>query len=380
MPYRRLSSFYFFHFAVLGALVPFWGLYLKDRGHDPLAIGELMAILMATKIIAPNLWGWIADHTGARLPIVRLASLLSLLTFSGIFAVEGFWGIALVMMLFSFFWNASLPQVEVITFNHLGSRTHHYATTRLWGSVGFVITVSALGVAVEWAGSGIIPGVVLALYAGLWLSSLLIPSPGRDPSRQSPSSLVGLVRKPEIAAFLVACFLMQASHGAYYAFYTIYLREAGYSNVTVGVLWAWGVSAEVLVFWYMHRLLERFSARRILLVSFGLAVLRWLLTGGFADSPTIQFLAQTLHAATFGAYHAAAIYLVHGYFSGRTQGRGQALYSSLSFGGGGAVGSFLGGLIWSWTGGASTFLLSAPIAGLGWLVVRGWVDKHESSA
>ncbi len=377
MPYWRLSSFYFFYFAAVGTLLPFWGPYLKDRGFTPLAIGELMAILMATKILAPNLWGWIADRTGARLSIVRLASLLSLLTFSGMFAVDGFRGIALVMALFSFFWNASLPQIEAITFEHLGSRARHYAGIRLWGSIGFIITVLALGALVERTGTHIIPGLVLMLYTGIWLSSLAIPNSGRPPPERSSSPLSSLVRKPEVAALLVTCFLMQASHGAFYAFYSIYLTETGYSSTAIGSLWAWGVGLEVVVFWRMHRLLERLGARRVLLISLGLAVLRWLLTGGFAADPALQFFAQSLHAATFGAFHAAAIHLVHHYFTGRTQGRGQALYSSLSFGAGGAVGSLLSGLLWGAAGAGLTFALSALAAGLGWLVVWGWVDKER---
>jgi len=377
MPYWRLASFYFFYFAALGALIPFWGLYLKDCGFTPLAIGELMAIFMATKIVAPNLWGWIADRTETRLSMVRLASLATLLAFSGIFAVEGFWGIALVMALFGFFWNASLPQIEVVTLNHLGPQAHHYATIRLWGSIGFIIAVPALGTTVEQTGTHIIPKLVLMLYAGIWLSSLAIPDPGRPPVEQSSGSLSSLVRKPEIAAFLTACFLMQLSHGTFYVFYSLYLDEAGYSGTVVGALWAWGVILEVLVFWHMHRLLARFGARRVLLVSLGLAVLRWLLIGGFAANPLLQLFAQTLHAATFGAFHAAAIHLVHHYFSGRTQGRGQALYSSLSFGAGVAVGSLLSGVLWDRVDAGFTFILSAPAAGLGWLAVWGWVDKEQ---
>ena len=61
-----------------------------------------MAVIMVTKLIAPNIWGWIGDHTGHRMPIVRLASLLSLACFLGVFIADGFWPFALVMMLFSF--------------------------------------------------------------------------------------------------------------------------------------------------------------------------------------------------------------------------------------------------------------------------------------
>jgi len=71
LPYWRLSSFYFFFFAVLGALLPYWSLYLKSLGFRPLQVGALFAVMMATKIVAPNLWGWLGDRSGRRMAIVR---------------------------------------------------------------------------------------------------------------------------------------------------------------------------------------------------------------------------------------------------------------------------------------------------------------------
>ena len=105
MPYWRLSSFYLFYFASLGALLPYWALYLDSLGFAPAAIGELMAALMATKIVAPNLWGWIADHTGRHMPVVRLASLVSMIAFAGVFLGDSYPWLMLVMLVFSFFWN-----------------------------------------------------------------------------------------------------------------------------------------------------------------------------------------------------------------------------------------------------------------------------------
>ena len=85
--------------------------------------------------------------------IVRVASLISLLVFSGMYWAQGFWPIALVMMAYSFFWNASLPQFEAVTFNYLQDRVARYARIRLWGSVGFIITVVVLGVLVDRRGT-----------------------------------------------------------------------------------------------------------------------------------------------------------------------------------------------------------------------------------
>lgn len=377
MPYWRLSGFYFFYFASLGAMLPFWGLYLQDLGYSALAIGQLMAILQATKIVAPNLWGWLADRTGRGMGIVRLASLLSWMAFATIFVVRGFWDMALMMIVFSFFWNASLPQMEVVTINHLGSRLRRYANIRLWGSIGFILAVLALGALVARQGSPVVPVVTLGLQVAIWLASLLVfERPVEARAIHEGASVRGVLRRPEVAAFLLAGFLMQTSHGVYYAFFSIHLTQAGYASDLIGGLWAWGVVVEVLVFAIMHRLLERFGARRILLVSLALAALRWLLIGAFVTEPAVLILAQVFHAATFGAFHAGAIHLTHHYFTGRLQGRGQALFNSLVYGAGGACGSLGSGWLWSEAGPLATFGASALVAALGLGIAWRWVDRE----
>lgn len=376
LPYWRLSAYYLFYFASLGALVPYWGLFLQSRGFDALAIGQLMATLTATKILSPLLWGHLSDRRGSRMPLVRLATLLAILVFAAVFVADGFWAMAAAMTLFSFFWNASLPQMEAVTFNHLGRRVIRYAQIRLWGSVGFVLVVAGLGLQLERAPLTVVPIWVVALFGALWVSTLMIPDSAPQRRLGPEASLLGMLNRAEILAFLGACFLMQLSHGSYYSFYSIHLRAAGYSSAAVGALWSLGVIAEVLVFLVMHRILIRFRARRVLLWSLGLATVRWVLIGAFVDLAWVQALAQTLHAATFGTFHAAAIHLVHHYFPGRTQGRGQALYNSLSFGAGGALGSLLGGLLWDAPGPAAVFGLSASVALLGLAILWRWVGRR----
>jgi PPP family 3-phenylpropionic acid transporter len=216
---------------------------------------------------------------------------------------------------------------------------------------------------------------VLLLFIGVWLSCLLVPDRGHAAGQDAYLSLRTLVQRPEIRFFLGTCLLMQASHGAYYAFYSIYLASNGYSSATIGALWALGVAIEVVVFLGMHRLLERFGARRMLLLSLALAVVRWLLIGFFINLAAVQILAQSLHAFSFGAFHASAIHLAHHYFPGPIQGRGQALYNSVSFGVGGAVGSLISGLLWSSAGPTMTFAAASVMAALGWATAYRHVDR-----
>jgi len=373
MPYWRLSSFYFFYFAALGVLVPYWGLYLKSLGFNAVAIGQLMAIPMATKFIAPFVWGWLGDHLGRRMAIVRLGALLTTLIFVAVFWLQGFWELGLAMVLFSFFWNAVLPQFEAVVLCYLGKAVSRYAQIRVWGSIGFIVTVVVLGMAVDLRGSAAVLPVLLSIYALLWGASLLIADPATSPHPVDQPGILSVLRKPAVLAFLTACFLLQAGHGAYYGFYSIYMEALGYSKTLIGQLWALGVIAEVAVFLVMHRLLLRLGARNVLMISLLLAALRWYLIGNFADSLVLLFFAQTLHAATFGTFHAAAIHLVHHYFTGRHQGRGQALYSSLSFGLGGALGTMSSGFLWEGAGPTLVFNLSVAVSLLGLFIVWRWV-------
>jgi PPP family 3-phenylpropionic acid transporter len=299
------------------------------------------------------------------------------LVFLGMFWAEGFWAIALVMTLYSFFWNASLPQFEVVTFTYLKDRVARYARIRVWGSIGFIVTVVILGMLVDWYGPEIVLPSVLVIFVTIWLSALLVRDPAPEAPPQDQPSLLAVLRRPAIVGFFVAVFLMQASHGPYYAFYSIYMTDHGYSETLIGQLWALGVIAEVGLFVVMHHLLERFGAKLVLTVSLLLAALRWLVIGYFADSLAALLFAQLLHAATFGTFHAAGIHLVHHYFRGRHQGRGQALYSSVSFGAGGAVGSLASGYAWEGLGAGPTFAAASLLAVLGAMAAWHWIDKDH---
>lgn len=145
LPYWRLSAFYFAYFSALGSFLPYWGLYLESLGFVPQQIGFLIAVLVGTKVVAPNLWGWLADRSGKGIFIIRVASFFASLTFLGVFVDSGYYWLVFVILVFSFFWNAALPQFEAVTLSHLVDDTHQYSRVRPWGSIGFIVTVMGGG-------------------------------------------------------------------------------------------------------------------------------------------------------------------------------------------------------------------------------------------
>lgn len=370
VPYWRLSGFYFFYFALLGSTAPFLALYFNHLEFSAARIGELIAIPMLMRCIAPNVWGWLGDVSGQRLLIVRTGALLTLVCFSLILYSQSYLWLALIMALHAFFWHAVLPQFEVITLAHLGSHSSGYSRIRLWGSVGFIAAVVGLGAALDHLGMAIYPWLLILIMAGIVLASLWVPNaqpPASAPSHQRGGFLRQL-KQPGVLAFFACVALMQLSHGPYYTFLSLHLEHAGYARSAIGLLWALGVVAEILIFIVMGHVLQRFGLKRVLMVSFSIACLRWLLLGYWADHLLILLFAQLMHAATFGCFHAASISFVQRSFGAGQQGQGQALYASLS-GIGGALGALYAGYSWNSLGPAATFAIASVAAALAALII-----------
>jgi MFS transporter, PPP family, 3-phenylpropionic acid transporter len=370
LPYWRLSGFYFFYFALLGGTAPFLALYFDHLGFSPARIGELIAIPMLMRCLAPNLWGWLGDHTGQRLLIVRFGALCTLVCFAGIFFSQSYAWLALIMATHAFFWHAVLPQFEVITLAHLREQAARYSQIRLWGSIGFIVAVVGLGLLFEWLSLDAYPAALLVIMAGIVVSSFWVPNaqPVLRPSTLESEGFVRQLRRPGILAFYVCVGLMQLSNGPYYTFLTLHLEGVGYSRGAIGLFWALGVVAEILLFLVMARLLQRYSLRAVLLASFLITAVRWLLLGSLPQYLPVLLLAQCMHAATFGAFHAACIHFVQRSFADRQQGQAQALYVSLA-GIGGALGALYAGYSWKGLGPAWTFAIASLVALLAAFVI-----------
>lgn len=352
-------------------MAPYLGLYLESEGFSLLEISQLTALLMLTKIVAPNVWGVIADHTQRRLQLVRFGALLTCVCFIFFFFASSFWQYAVVIVCFSFFWNAVLPQFEVITLFNLAGQQERYSHIRLWGSVGFIFTVVVGGMLFDTLGIDSFAQTLLVIVLAIWCASLFsFKEPVRiQKSTNSGGSFVSQLQAPHIAVFFTVCFLLQLSHGAYYTYFSIYLEDYGYDKTSIGWLWSLGVAAEVLLFVVMHRWFERHSIKAIAFVALMFTALRWVLIAQWASIFWVLVFAQILHAMSFGAMHAVAIHFVHDAFEEQNQGRAQAFYSSIGFGAGGALGAYLSGVVVNAYGYSASFYLCAVFAAVAAIVI-----------
>jgi PPP family 3-phenylpropionic acid transporter len=380
LPRRRLAGFYFFYFAYIGAFGPFLSVYLEAAGHSPFEIGVVMALPPVTRIFAPYLWGWLADVEHGRMKVARATSVAGVLCWLAMFAAEGFLWTCAVIFAMSFFLSAVLPLMEAATLTHLGPAAGRYGRIRLWGSVGFIAAVVLAGYALDLFPVRALLWIVLGCLAGtmVWVWTLPEARPSAHAADGEPIARV--LGRPEVVALIIACALMAAAHGPYYTFFSLHLVDHGYSKAAAGWLWSLGVVCEIAIFAWMPVLHRALSPRRILLASFGLAAVRFLAIGWAADSLPLLLLAQALHAASFGSFHAAAIGIVHQLFPGRMQARGQAIYGSLTFGLGGTLGSLASGYAWERLGAGATFTLAAAMALAGMLLLWWKLELRTRAA
>ena len=380
----RIAGFYFFYYAFVGMFSPYWSLYLQSIHFDAIEIAILMSIQPVMRMVAPNIWGWLADYSGKRLLVVQVAASLSALFYLGVFATTSFWGLFLVLALMSFFWSASMPLVEATTLSYLGANTAHYGRIRSWGSIGFIVSVVGLGYAFDYIAIAWLLWAGLVCEIGILIFSRQIPKTEVLAHHTDHQPIRQIVLQPRVLALFGACFLMSVAHGPYYTFYSIYLVEHGYAKSAVGGLWALGVICEIGVFFLMPALVRRFGFTRILLASFAAAVLRFLLIGWAVDVAVLLLFAQVLHALTFGSYHAASVGLVHQFFQGRHQSKGQALFGSVTYGAGGVLGGLASGPIWQHWGASALYTFSAGMALLGlilmWWKLRNMAERRPAVA
>jgi PPP family 3-phenylpropionic acid transporter len=351
----RLSAFYFAFFAYAGAYVAYFPLYLASRGLSAVQIAWVLALPPLVRIVAPGAWGWLADRTGAHRAVVAFSCAVTAFSFGLLPFTEH---IALLIALMSVLSAGALPIVEAITLGSLAGQSGRYGPIRLWGSVGFIAVVLAGGVWLDFQPVSTLPAVLVVFALCMLAVAFLLPAIDRPALSQT----VPLRMSSEVRALFAAGFCNAVAHGALYAFLSLHLEALGYSATTIGMFWTAGVLAEIVVFLCLPQLFRRFALSSILVASLLLGVLRFAAIGWAADQPWIVLLAQLLHAATFGSFHAASVAAVHRVFPEQAQARGQTLFSGFTYGAGAAAGLVIAGWAWEAAGAPLAFSVSALAA------------------
>lgn len=377
----RLSAYYGAIFVVIGVLTAYWPVWLESRGLTAAEIGLVIGLSNICKALANPAAAHAADRTGERRRPIGLLAVAAFVVFLPMAAFEGFWPLLLMNSLLMAAFAPMVPLGESLSILAQRAGRIDYGRVRLWGSGTFVVAVSLGGVVLAAKGPESVYwmlalGFALSVAAAWSLPDLRAPRAG---GRRLV--LLDAVRTtPGCGWFLLAAAGVQSAHAVYYGFGTLNWLRAGLSETAIGVLWAEGVIAEIVLFAFGTRIVGRLGPARLLFLAGLAGVVRWTVTAFTADLG-VMLVVQLLHAFTFGAAHLAAIHYIADRVAPELSASAQSLYAvvvaGLALGGA----SFLAGALYEAHGGLA-YLAAAASCGLGAgaaLVLRHRLRQEDHS-
>ena len=361
----NFALFFFAYYGYVGIFSPYASLFFEERGLSAAQIGVLMSLLQVMRIFGPNVWGWVADHRSQRVAVLRVTSLAAVISFCGMFFGQTFAYFFAVMVIVNLFTSAQGPLSEALMLSAMRGDLTHYGRLRLWGSVGFIVSVMAAGQLLDWYGVELMPWLALMLLAMVSAVTFRMREEVPIVHRSDSPSVMSVLRKREVWSFFTSTFLMVAAHSSLYVYYSLYLSQIGYSKTVIGLMWSLGVIAEIIFFFYQEPLFKRFGVKNLMFMSLAIGVIRFLMIAFGAQSLVLLLVAQVLHAATFGVHHSSSVATLQRWFSGPLQARGQALFISISYGLGGTLGGLLLSACWDTFGAQLVYVIAALMSGCG---------------
>ena len=366
------GSFFFLYFAYVGLISPFASLYFLDKGFSAIEIAVLMSMLQVTRILGPFSWGWLSDYLSNRIGIIRFCAALASLVFLCIFFLESYIAFFVWMFILHTILSSLTPLGEAATVHALfkdNSFDKRYGRLRLWGSIGFICMVLLAGEFFDRHGIAWFPWIGAAVLFLLAIDTWCMREPKLDRRPMVRGELRSVLVNPDVRWFLVSGFFMIFAHAALYVFFSLYLVSLGYDKWEIGLFWALGVFAEVVFFYFQSKVLSKLDPEVVLQATFGMGVVRFMLIALYPTT-AVLILAQVLHAGTFAAHHSASVKLIQRWFSGPLQARGQALFTTVSYGLGGTLGGLSAGWVWEALQPRDVFVMSALACGLAGLAIQ----------
>lgn len=324
----RLSVFYAAYFFAVGIYMPYWPIWLEGRTLDPVQIGWILAASFWIKIVAQPAIARIADWRGRTRRLTTVLMALAAIGFLAQSTTNSFWPLLILGGLTAGCYQPVLPIMEGVTLRHVETQRLDYGRIRLWGSIAFVAATTTAGLAIDRQGAGLVVWLMFAAMASVGLACAMAPE--RPPIMTAPISrpLTRQFLSPLFMVFLATSGLISASHAVFYGFATLNWQTQGHSESTIGLFWAMGVVAEILLFALARRYRDKISPPVLLgLAALG-GIVRWPLLAVVEDAVLLLAL-QSLHGFTFGAGHLGAMTFLSKEIPPEHSATGQSLYYAL---------------------------------------------------
>jgi PPP family 3-phenylpropionic acid transporter len=354
---------YFFYFGVMGIFLPYFNLYCKHIGFTGFQIGVIYGLRTLSMVFFSLFWGFVADRHSIRKPVYILCNAFACAAWALYLFTEEFVPMLVITLIYSVFYGPIIAFLEAFTMDSLGQEggsKRRYGNIRVWGSMNFILVAMIVGRIMDAFPLKIVLVLILAGSVLQLLFSPAVPYRTRPTLTATFFSHVGQFMNRRTLVFLLCSFLMLVSHGTYYGFFSIHLEQLGFSRTFIGSAWAVASLAEIFVMLRSDLIFQRFSIRSVLLFSFAVAALRWLILCFFVSSWMILF-AQILHALTYGAFHIGCILYMDELSPEGSKTFGQVANNAVSYGLGMMAGFIMSGMFYE-SAGSLLYLASSATA------------------
>jgi len=373
-PAVRLSLHFGGMFLVIGILMPFWPVWLSAKGLNASEIGLVLAAGSVVRVFVSPLIARLCDRLGERKrPIITL-SMASFLLFLPFALLDDFISILMLQACFAGLLGPLMPLSDSLSM--IGVRKHNidYGRVRLWGSMSFIVGASGVGFFLKGAEPEMIwTCIAVAIFIAV-LCSLLLPDFRSQPAHKDSAPITQVLTDKTFMIFVMATACIQGSHALYYGFGTLNWLRLGLGKGVIGMLWAEGVIAEVILFVFAANAIRRVGPARLIALGGLACLIRWSLTA-YVDSLLLIAVLQLLHAFTFGAAHLGAIYFIADRMPEDVSATAQTLYALLVSGLGIGLTSYLSGHLYGAYQG-NAYLAMAAMGGIG--MVLAWSIRRRS--
>ncbi len=373
----RLACFYGAFFMGVGVMMPYFPLWLADRGLGPGEIGVLLAVGPWARLVANPVAARIADRRRERKrPLVVLS-----IGATGAFALYQFghdFPVLLgVAVAFGLLVSPITSLGDNLTMLTAYAAKLDYGRIRLWGSITFIAAATGTGLWLERGGVDLVWWLALACLGLTALAAFALPDTRPPPGEAVRAPIWRLLRNRLYLLFLATAGLNMAAHSVLYGFGSLHWRAAGLTGAEIGWLWAEGVIAEIALFAMSNAIIRRIGPARLLVVAAIGGIVRWLATGLFTSFEALVAI-QLLHGLTFGAAHLAAMHFLIRAAPPALSATAQSLFSAIASGAVMGLAMFAAGYLYGALG-AWAFVVMAGVSAVG-LVPAVLLARHWDGA
>lgn len=355
----------------------YFNIFFQDVGLDSFQIGLVNAIPRIFALLLMPLWGFLTDYFQENKKVLFITIAGTLITVLIFPYSTSFKTLMLLMFFYALFQNPIIPLSDSLLLDYLGEQSNNYGKVRLWGSVGYMFSVSLLGYFLEaTASANLFYVYAVILILSLFLLSFL-PKSEREIEVLNPGDFKKIFKKKRLLYFLFFVFILQTTMNANYSYFPLYIIDHGGGEFLVGVALTISSASEILAFFFSDKIIKntRFS-KIIFIISLGF-ILRWLTLALFPYN-SIILLSQLLHSLTFGLFFAVGVDYVNQISGEKFRATGQNIYAAVFMGVSAISGSLIGGKIYQMSGGESMYLFWAAVSAAAGIIYTIYLFKKET--